>query len=388
MAQSGRHQKESDEELFAAAMAGGPDAFAPIVERYQDAVFGIALARLRDFHDAEDVAQQAFLEAYQGLSSLKDPSRLAAWLRTIAIHRCLNHFRQRRESTGAEMLNERISSEAAPPDVAERNELRERVLAAIGRLSQTQRETTMLFYVNGYSIEEVATIQAVPSGTVKRRLHEARDRLKQEMLHMVEDVLKSEAPKEDFAGRVYALLNQYGVPVRERSDIWYRFGEAAAQLRRCCEEDSAAAMEGFARAMVSPHAFTRLVAIRTLTRLTKDQVRLNLPAVLDAVKRGLRDTNKKIRVSAVCAARELPLPNDVVRKELLPVAAELLHSPTRSSRSSAVGFFKAFPHDAPVEEILRMLIDWPKPENNRERWRLQWMKGWIREILDARAKKE
>ena len=76
---------KSDPELFAAAMAGGPEAFAPIVERYQDAVFGIALARLRDFHEAEDVAQQAFVEAFERLGTVRDPARLGAWLRAVAI---------------------------------------------------------------------------------------------------------------------------------------------------------------------------------------------------------------------------------------------------------------------------------------------------------------
>ncbi len=54
---------QSDAELFRAAVQGGPKAFEPIVERYQDAVFGISLARLRDFHEAEDMAQHVFVEA-------------------------------------------------------------------------------------------------------------------------------------------------------------------------------------------------------------------------------------------------------------------------------------------------------------------------------------
>ena len=58
----------SDAELHEEAMAGGSEAFAPIVERYADAVFGVALARLGDFHAAQDVAQQAFLEAVAGRS--------------------------------------------------------------------------------------------------------------------------------------------------------------------------------------------------------------------------------------------------------------------------------------------------------------------------------
>ena len=65
----------SDAELYAAAMAGGSEAFAPIVERYADAVFGVALSRLGNFHDAQDVAQQAFVARWT--QGLRAPRRVA-----------------------------------------------------------------------------------------------------------------------------------------------------------------------------------------------------------------------------------------------------------------------------------------------------------------------
>ena len=71
-----------DEELCEAALAGEVAAFGLIVERYQDAVFGIALARVRNFHEAEDIAQQVFVQAFERLEDLKEPSRLGAWLRS------------------------------------------------------------------------------------------------------------------------------------------------------------------------------------------------------------------------------------------------------------------------------------------------------------------
>src|SRR5947208_2589005 len=85
----------NDAELVATALRDGPEAFAPIVERYQDAVFGVALSRLGNFHDAQDVAQAVFVEAYQRLSSLRDPTRLGAWLRTMTIGRAIDLHRRR-----------------------------------------------------------------------------------------------------------------------------------------------------------------------------------------------------------------------------------------------------------------------------------------------------
>ena len=159
-----RHEVRSDAQLHADAMAGGPEAFGPVVERYKDAVFGIALARVRDFHAAEDIAQSVFIAAYERLGSLKDPSRLGAWLRSMTIHQSIDHLRAERPAGEMQDAAMADSRECEPRARLERQELRERVLAAVGRLSQAQRETTTLFYINGYTVAEVAAIQEVPLG--------------------------------------------------------------------------------------------------------------------------------------------------------------------------------------------------------------------------------
>jgi RNA polymerase sigma-70 factor (ECF subfamily) len=231
-----QHEVKSDAELHADAIAGGPEAFGPIVERYKDAVFGIALARVRDFHAAEDVAQSVLIAAYERLGSLKDPSRLGAWLRSMTIHQSIDHLRTRRpvgEARGATMAS---SDEREPGAHLERKELRERVLAAIGRLSKAQGETTTLFYINGYSVAEVAAIQEMPLGTIKSRLHDARESLREELIGMVEDVLKSEAPKEDFAERVFKVLSCWG-----KMGWW----EIVAELERIGSRGA----QGYARAL-------------------------------------------------------------------------------------------------------------------------------------------
>ena len=87
----------ADAKLVTQALSDGPDGFRHIVERYQSAVFAVALSRVRDFHRAEDVAQLVFLEAYQRLSSLKDPDKLGGWLRTIAIRQSVNQIRRKRD---------------------------------------------------------------------------------------------------------------------------------------------------------------------------------------------------------------------------------------------------------------------------------------------------
>ncbi|MFC1716299.1 RNA polymerase sigma factor [Candidatus Poribacteria bacterium] len=234
---------KDDIALVVAALSGDPERFSPIIERYQDAVFAVALARLRDFHDAEDIAQEVFIEAFEHLGKLNDPGRLGAWLRSITIHRCIDHLRRRREIIGVEEIAEQLEDTGTPHTEMEKRELSDQVMIAIGQLSKKQRETTTLFYIDGYSQAEVARIQEVPVGTVKRRLHDAREKLKEEMIGLVEDVLKSGAPREDFGKRVFEILSRYGHPPVSSED-WEEIG---SQLR----EIGTAGMDGFVKALES-----------------------------------------------------------------------------------------------------------------------------------------
>ena len=79
------------------ALSGDQGAFRRIVKRYQRAVFAVSLSRLHDFHAAEDVAQQVFLDAFERLTSIKDPAKLGGWLRTIAIRRAIGYHRAKRD---------------------------------------------------------------------------------------------------------------------------------------------------------------------------------------------------------------------------------------------------------------------------------------------------
>lgn len=123
-------------------------------------MFAVVLTRLKDFHDAEDIAQEVFIAAFKHLNRLSNPDRLGAWPRSIAIHRCVDHLRRRREVIDIEEIPEQVGDANTPYTEIEKRELRDQVMAAIGQLSRKQSETTTLFYIDGYSQEEVARIQS------------------------------------------------------------------------------------------------------------------------------------------------------------------------------------------------------------------------------------
>ena len=342
-----------DAELYQAAVQGGPEAFGPIVERYQDAVFGVALARLRNFHEAEDMAQHVFVEAFQRLDGLKDPSRLGAWLRSITIHRCIDRLRRKRETPDAEACEMRASDRAQPSAELERRELRDQVLAAIGRLSKTQRETTMLFYINGYSIAEVACVQEVPVGTVKRRLHDAREKLKEELIGMVENVLKSEAPKENFAKRVFELLS--GLRARKTEDR-IPWEQVVLELKKI----GSRGIEGFVKALSSPYSSTRITAASMAAKVPDSK-----EFIVELLKESLNDPNKKARRFAVDSLLNCDADDHRKRKELLPLIIPLLHDPSRRVRRCAAYELINWAADVPIEAVAKALLAETDPESRK-----------------------
>jgi len=330
---------KSDAELVADALAGEPEAFGPVVERYQDAVFGVALVRLRDFHEAEDAAQQVFVEAFERLENLKDPARLGAWLRSITIHKCIDRLRQPRETADVADVAEPEATAPAPHDEMERTELREQVLAAIGRLTKTQRETTTLFYIDGYSVAQVAGIQEVPLGTVKRRLHDARERLKEEMIHVVEDVLKSEAPKDDLRGRVVELLNCY---TGRR-----HWTETLDELRKL----GADVIPGFAQAFKLPHWQSRRFAAQMLRHTGAES-----EEVIDLIKRMAADSNKKVRKHAN-ALLHLKVDDERKRTEFIPLLLPLLRDRSGVVRWRTAYELLGWAADVPLEAAAEALAN-------------------------------
>ncbi len=365
-----------DVNLVAKAMSGDPEAFRPIVERYQDAVFGVALARLRNFDDAEDVAQEVFVEAFQRLGNLNDPSRLAAWLRSIAVHKSVDLLRKRREHSELREVAEGMPDASTPHEETEAQELRDQVLAAIGRLSKVQRETVTLFYIDGYSQGEVAAMQEVPLGTVKRRLHDARDRLKEEMMTMVESVLKPEAPREEFSERVFRILNQH--PARLN---WKQIRDRVEERRAELEELLAQGMAGIAKAFESRHAYTRRAAIRMLDVCSNVESK---EVAVQLLSRALNDTNKCVRQSAVRAllgdwgGTGFDVDEEQKRREIVPLIVPLLTDRSRRVRRQATRSLMQWAADVPLEAAVRAAID------ERDSTTRAGMDALLCAILDAR----
>jgi RNA polymerase sigma-70 factor (ECF subfamily) len=177
-----------DRLLVERCQAGDLSAFEPLVEKYRQRVWRLAYNVLRDREEAWDVAQDAFIRAYQALPSFRGQSAFYTWLFRIVMNLAADRARQRAargrafgtERVGEEEWERAMMDQGASPDAsAVQTEDRERIIRALETLSDDHRAIIMLGDVEGLSYREMAEVLEVPIGTVMSRLHNARKRLRQ-----------------------------------------------------------------------------------------------------------------------------------------------------------------------------------------------------------------
>jgi RNA polymerase sigma-70 factor (ECF subfamily) len=167
-------------ELVRLAQAGDRTAFGELVTRFEAAVFAMALARVRDAVEAQELAQEVFVHAMRKLPQLRDPRCFAGWLRRITARMAINRLTRRGPIRGAEpeMLEAVEAVTTGPLETMVRAEQRAELLAGLRRLKPLDRAALEAFYLRGQSLKQMSRAFAAPVGTIKRRLHVARLRLK------------------------------------------------------------------------------------------------------------------------------------------------------------------------------------------------------------------
>lgn len=172
--------EEADAARVRECLAGNPQAFAPLVEQYERPVFNVAVRMLRNPEDARDVAQTVFLKAYQNLSSYDPRFKFYSWIYRMAINESLDILRVRGRSAGP--VDEQFpADDAGPTELLGTDQLRGVVLDAVQKLNPEHRAVIVLRYFVDRSYEDMAQILGIEAGTVKSRLYEARQQLKERL---------------------------------------------------------------------------------------------------------------------------------------------------------------------------------------------------------------
>ena len=178
-------KRDDDVFLVQRSRAGDADAYSELVRRHLNGAYAVALSELGDTRDAEDAAQDAFIQALERLEECRDPSKFGAWVRTIARNRARSLGRRKRVRQ-AEPLE--TAYEAAgtsdPSKDAERSELRSHLEAALDTLKPVQRQVIVLHDLDGMKHGEIAMDLGIPEGTVRSHLHFARRALREKLGHI------------------------------------------------------------------------------------------------------------------------------------------------------------------------------------------------------------
>jgi RNA polymerase sigma-70 factor (ECF subfamily) len=165
------------------ARAGDRSAYGELVERFQPTVYALALARLRNLNEAQELVQEVFIHAMTKLSQLRDAHCFAGWLRQIAERMAINRLTRRSAVRAAEpAVLENVQAKAAGPlEELVLMEQKAQVWAGLNRLKPLDRATLVAFYIHGRSLKEMSREFETPIGTIKRRLHVARNRLRRHL---------------------------------------------------------------------------------------------------------------------------------------------------------------------------------------------------------------
>ena len=170
-------------ELVIAAQGGDREAFGELFESFERQVFAIAMRRLGDFCEAQELCQDVFVQALLKLDQLRTPECFGAWIRSIAHRMAINRAVRRAPNLLVEsaVLEATGSDDATPLSHVLAGEQRSQLRDGLARLGDLDRRTLEAFYVQGRSLQQMSGDFQAPLGTIKRRLHVARKRLAKEV---------------------------------------------------------------------------------------------------------------------------------------------------------------------------------------------------------------
>ena len=189
--------EKDDVQLIHSILSGDDEAFSTLVLKYQKSVHALAWRKICDFHYAEEITQDTFLQAYKKLSTLKDPNQFAGWLYVIANRLCIDWMRKRKpamQSVGDSSMKaidkltyERYILEQRETEAAEhRYEVVKRLLE---KLPESERTVVTLYYLGEMTTKEIGKFLGVSVNTITSRLQRARERLQASEELLINDTL-------------------------------------------------------------------------------------------------------------------------------------------------------------------------------------------------------
>ena len=190
-------EREDDIQLIRRILSGDDTAFETLVQKYQGSIHALAWRKIGDFHIAEEITQDTFLQVYKNLSQLRNPNQLLGWMYVIANRLCLKWLEKNKsvmqslEDTPVEEI-ERVSytHHVAGQRETERTEQHhELVKKLLAKLPESERTVVTLYYLGKMTTKEISKFLGVSVNTITSRLQRARKRLQEQQEALIQEVL-------------------------------------------------------------------------------------------------------------------------------------------------------------------------------------------------------
>jgi len=181
------------------AQAGDREAYGRLVEQFQPIVFAVALKKMRNQTEAQELTQEVFVHAMRKLAQLRDVRSFPGWIKTIAKRMAINRLTRRGPVQKVEdgFLEGAEASGANPLDCLIQSEQAGALHRALDLLKPIDRSTLVAFYIRSRTLKQMSREFETPIGTIKRRLHVARNRLKEVLEGLAGDAIVAD---EEFSG--------------------------------------------------------------------------------------------------------------------------------------------------------------------------------------------
>ena len=234
-------ERENDVQLIQDTLAGDDEAFNALVRKYQKSVHALVWRKIGDFHYAEEVTQDTFLQAYKNLSTLRNPHQFAGWLYVIANRLCINWLHKQKsaiqslENTPMQEIENasytHYESERRETAASEhRLELAKKLLA---KLPESERTVVTLYYLGEMTTKEIGRFLGVSVNTITSRLQRARKRLQDDQEHLIKEVLggtQIPARLSESIKRQIADMKPTPSPAGKPLLPWSAFGTAVVMI--------------------------------------------------------------------------------------------------------------------------------------------------------------
>jgi RNA polymerase sigma factor (sigma-70 family) len=208
-----------DGSIIQACLNGESEAFGILVDKYKAGIYAFIYVKIRDFHDAQDLTQEVFLQAYRNLSSLKRWESFAFWLYRIASNHCKRWLKNRAKHLDLEFIEDKDDKELLMSSI---NSYREdkadsEVREALESLPDTYREVLMLYYYGGMNSLDIAHALGTSPTAIRNRLSRARKQFKEEMLAIMRQNFEEYKLQASFTFRIVESIQK--IPIKPVSNI-------------------------------------------------------------------------------------------------------------------------------------------------------------------------